>query len=83
MTNQELVALQEAVFIVIANAYPDLERNPPYVDYDVPIHASFWRVEGLSTRRRAGIPQRQVPTYNRTDSHCAPALGNHSAVQFV
>jgi hypothetical protein len=41
LTQQELVAQQEAVFILITNAYPDVERNALYVEYDIPSNASF------------------------------------------
>jgi hypothetical protein len=41
LTQQELVAQQQAVFILITNAYPDAERNALYVDYDIPSNASF------------------------------------------
>lgn len=41
LTQQELVAQQEAVFILVTNAYPDVERNALYVDYDIPSNASF------------------------------------------
>ncbi len=41
VTQQELVAKQEAVFILITKAAPDLESNALYVDYDIPSNASF------------------------------------------
>lgn len=41
LTQQELVAEQQAVFILITNARPDVERNALYVDYDIPSNASF------------------------------------------
>lgn len=41
LTQQELVAQQEAVFILVTNAYPDVERNALYVEYDIPSNASF------------------------------------------
>lgn len=41
LTQQELVAQQQAVFILITNASPDAERNALYVHYDIPSNASF------------------------------------------
>lgn len=41
LTQQELVAEQQAVFILIANARPDPEHSALYVDYDIPSNASF------------------------------------------
>jgi hypothetical protein len=41
LTQQELVADQQAVFILIENARPDPERSALYVDYDIPSNASF------------------------------------------
>jgi hypothetical protein len=41
LTRQELVEQQQAVFLLVTNARPDLERNALYVDYDIPSNASF------------------------------------------
>lgn len=41
LTQQELVAQQQAVFILVENARPDPERNALYVNYDIPSNASF------------------------------------------
>ena len=41
LTQQELVAGQQAVFILVENARPDPERNALYVNYDIPSNASF------------------------------------------
>ena len=41
LTQQELVAEQQAVFILVENARPDPDRNVLYVDYDIPSNASF------------------------------------------
>ena len=41
LTQQELVAQQQAVFILVDNARPDPERNALYVNYDIPSNASF------------------------------------------
>ncbi|WP_411884745.1 hypothetical protein [Polaromonas sp. YR568] len=41
LTQQELVADQQAVFILIENARPDPEHSALYVDYDIPSNASF------------------------------------------
>jgi hypothetical protein len=41
LTQQELVAQQQAVFILIEKARPDPERTELYVDYDIPSNASF------------------------------------------
>jgi hypothetical protein len=41
LTQQELVAQQQAVFILIENSGPDAERNALYVKYDIPSNASF------------------------------------------
>lgn len=41
LTQQELVAQQQAVFILITKAHPDLERNALYVEYDIPSNASY------------------------------------------
>lgn len=41
LTQQELVAEQQAVFILVENARPDPERNALYVNYDIPSNASF------------------------------------------
>ncbi len=41
LTQQELVAQQQAVFILVNKAYPDLERSALYVEYDIPSNASF------------------------------------------
>lgn len=41
VTQQELVAKQEAVFILVTKAAPDLESNALYVDYDMPSNASY------------------------------------------
>ncbi|WP_298210252.1 hypothetical protein [Acidovorax sp.] len=41
LTQQELVEQQEAVFIWITKAHPDVERNVLYVSYDIPSNASF------------------------------------------
>jgi hypothetical protein len=41
LTQQELVAQQQAVFILITKAYPDPERSALYVEYDIPGNASF------------------------------------------
>ncbi|SFU81175.1 hypothetical protein SAMN05216350_105301 [Polaromonas sp. YR568] len=41
LTQQELVAEQHAVFILVDNARPDLERSALYVNYDIPSNASF------------------------------------------
>jgi hypothetical protein len=41
LTQQELVAEQQAVFILVEKAAPDPERNALYVNYDIPSNASF------------------------------------------
>lgn len=41
LTQQELVAQQQAVFILVEKAYPDPERTELYVEYDIPSNASF------------------------------------------
>ena len=41
LTQQELVAQQQAVFLLIPNAYPDPGRNVLYVEYDIPSNASY------------------------------------------
>lgn len=41
VTQQELVAEQQAVFILVEKAAPDPERNALYVNYDIPSNASF------------------------------------------
>jgi len=41
LTQQELVAQQQAVFILVEKAYPNPERTELYVDYDIPSNASF------------------------------------------
>ncbi len=41
LTQQELVAQQQAVFILVTRAYPDPERNALFVEYDIPSNASF------------------------------------------
>ena len=41
LTQEELVAQQQAVFILITNAGRDAEQNALYVDYDIPSNASF------------------------------------------
>lgn len=41
LTQQELVAGQQAVFILVENARPDPERTALYVNYDIPSNASF------------------------------------------
>ncbi|MDR7306367.1 hypothetical protein [Rhodoferax saidenbachensis] len=41
LTQQELVAQQQAVFILITNTGLDAERNALYVEYDIPSNASF------------------------------------------
>jgi hypothetical protein len=41
LTQQELVAQQQAVFILVDNARPDPERSALYVNYDIPSNASF------------------------------------------
>lgn len=41
LTRQELVAQQQAVFLLVTNARPDLERSALYVDYDIPSNASY------------------------------------------
>jgi hypothetical protein len=41
LTQQELVAQQQAVFILVENASPDPERSALYVNYDIPSNASF------------------------------------------
>lgn len=41
ITREELVAQQEAVFILVERAYPDPERSALYVHYDIPSNASF------------------------------------------
>lgn len=41
LTRQELIAQQQAVFILITKAYPDRERSALYVEYDIPSNASF------------------------------------------
>lgn len=41
LTQQELVAQQQAVFIRINKAYPDPEHNAVFVHYDIPSNASF------------------------------------------
>ncbi len=41
VTQQELVAEQQAVFILIEKARPNPERTELYVDYDIPSNASF------------------------------------------
>lgn len=41
LTQQELVAEQQAVFILVENARPDPDRSALYVNYDIPSNASF------------------------------------------
>jgi hypothetical protein len=41
LTQQELVAEQQAVFILVEKARPNPERTELYVDYDIPSNASF------------------------------------------
>lgn len=41
LTQQELVAQQEAVFVLVNKAFPDPERSALYVEYDIPSNASF------------------------------------------
>ena len=41
LTQQELVAQQQAVFILINKAYPDPEHTALFVEYDIPSNASF------------------------------------------
>lgn len=41
LTQQELVAQQQAVFILVEKARPNPERTELYVDYDIPSNASF------------------------------------------
>lgn len=41
LTQQELVAQQQAVFILVDSASPDPERSALYVNYDIPSNASF------------------------------------------
>lgn len=41
LTQEELVAEQQAVFILIENSGPDAERTALYVKYDIPSNASF------------------------------------------
>lgn len=41
LTQQELVAQQQAVFILVEKAYPAPERTELYVEYDIPSNASF------------------------------------------
>jgi hypothetical protein len=41
LTRQELVAQQQAVFLLVTKAAPDLERSALYVEYDIPSNASY------------------------------------------
>jgi hypothetical protein len=41
LTQQELVAQQEAVFVLIKSTHRDAERNALYVQYDIPSNASY------------------------------------------
>lgn len=41
LTQQELVAQQQAVFLLVTKAHPDPERNVLYVYYDIPSNASW------------------------------------------
>jgi hypothetical protein len=41
LTQDELVAQQQAVFILVEKARPNPERTELYVDYDIPSNASF------------------------------------------
>jgi len=41
VTQQELVAQQQAVFLLVTKAAPDPERSALYVEYDIPSNASF------------------------------------------
>lgn len=41
LTQQELVAQQQAVFLLVHKAYPDPEHSALYVEYDIPSNASF------------------------------------------
>ena len=41
LTQEELVAEQQAVFILIENTGPDAERTALYVKYDIPSNASY------------------------------------------
>jgi hypothetical protein len=41
LTRQELVAQQQAVFLLVIKAAPDPERSALYVEYDIPSNASY------------------------------------------
>ncbi|MBX9816385.1 MAG: hypothetical protein K2X79_00070 [Burkholderiaceae bacterium] len=72
LTQQELVAQQEAVFILITNAYPDVERNALYVEYDIPSNASFGV---LTVSPRDGVLVAEVKDSFRSSSGARATYG--------